>query len=107
MARYLALLRGINVGGRNIIKMSDLRDCFEAAGYGNVATHIQSGNVLFDAGAGAASKLTADIERLLGKRFGYEASVVLRSRAQMRAVVDKAPEGFGSDSNKFGYNVVF
>ena len=47
MAQYVALLRGINVGGNNLIKMADLKACFEAQGFGNVATYIQSGNVLF------------------------------------------------------------
>lgn len=47
MTRYLALLRGINVGGKNIIKMADLKACFESLGFADVVTYIQSGNVLF------------------------------------------------------------
>jgi hypothetical protein len=53
MTQYVALLRGINVGGNNIIKMAEVRSCFEALGFGSVATYIQSGNVLFNASAGA------------------------------------------------------
>ena len=48
MTRYIALLRGINVGGKNIIKMADLKAAFERQGFGNVVTYINSGNILFD-----------------------------------------------------------
>ena len=62
--RYAALLRGINVGGRNKISMADLRSVFSDAGYGNVTTYIQSGNVAFEFD-GARKSLESDIEALL------------------------------------------
>ena len=95
MPRYVALLRGINVGGKHPIKMADLRACFEEQGFDDVATYIQSGNVLFGSTASGSAALTAAIERMLSVRFDFEASIVLRSRAQMRAIVEEAPEGFG------------
>ena len=78
MARYLALLRGINVGGKNLIKMADLKACLEGDGLEDVVTYIQSGNVVFS--GGSSLTLTDRIEDLLATTFGYEASVVLRSR---------------------------
>ena len=96
MALYLALLRGINVGGRNPVKMPDLKACFEAAGFEDVATYIQSGNVLFRTGRRGSAALTREIEETLADTFGYEASIVLRSHAQLRAVVRGAPRGFGA-----------
>ncbi len=60
--QYLALLRGINVGGKNIIKMAELKACFEANGFGDVATYIQSGNVLFSTPGGDLTSLTGQIE---------------------------------------------
>lgn len=104
--RYVALLRGINVGGKNVIRMTDLRDCFVELGYDDVQTYIQSGNVLFSA-SGAAGRLTRAIETGLAKRFKYDASVVLRSRRQLREVVDLAPVGYGKAPEKFRYDVLF
>ena len=106
MARYLALLRGINVGGKNLIKMADLKACLEADGLEDVVTYIQSGNVVFSAGSGL-TELTDRIEDLLSTTFGYEASVVLRSRSQMRATVDRAPAGFGDDPARYRYDAIF
>ena len=107
MARYVALLRGINVGGRNPIRMPDLRASLEADGFDDVRTYIQSGNVLFSARGGNAATLTHRIERLLSARFGYDASLVLRSERQLRAVVEGAPEGFGTDRDRYRSDVIF
>jgi uncharacterized protein (DUF1697 family) len=107
MARYVALLRGINVGGKNPIKMTDLKACFEANGFEDVATYIQSGNVVFTAARSAGKALTARIERVLAGNFAYEASVVVRSDAQMRAIVDRAPGGFGADPSTYRSDVIF
>jgi uncharacterized protein (DUF1697 family) len=92
--RYVALIRGINVGGRNKVAMADLRAALEEAGFDDVRTYIQSGNVLFRSGAPRAS-LEATIEAALERRFGVPLVVVVRSHAQLRSIVAKAPEGFG------------
>jgi uncharacterized protein (DUF1697 family) len=105
--RYVALLRGINVGGKNLVAMSDLQRCFEKQGHADVATYIQSGNVLFTASGADAEALAHSIERALTKTFRYDATVVLRSLAQMRAVVKGAPRGFGSKPALFRYDVCF
>ena len=105
MSRYVALLRGINVGGKNLIKMPALKACFEANGFEDVATYIQSGNVLFSSTGAKAADLTERIEEMLAETFGYEATVVVRSRTQMRAVVERAPKGFGAEPAKYRYDV--
>jgi uncharacterized protein (DUF1697 family) len=89
--RYAALLRGINVGGRNIIKMAALKLCLEQHGLQNVVTFIQSGNVVFDSDQRNAGELTKQIERALSKTFDHDACVVLRSQAQLEAVVAGVP----------------
>ncbi len=94
MTRYVALLRGINVGGNNLIRMPALKAAFEAEGFDEVATYIQSGNVLFRPRA-ARSELAARIEAMLADAFDYVPTVVVRSRKQMQAVVAGAPKGFG------------
>lgn len=107
MATYVALLRGINVGGKNLIKMPQLTASFEASGFEDVRTYIQSGNVLFRAPRSDSAELERRVERMLSTTFGYAASVVLRSHAQMRAVVQGAPSGFGTRPSEYRYDVVF
>jgi uncharacterized protein (DUF1697 family) len=106
MARYVALLRGINVGGNNVIRMADLRACLEADGFDDVRTYIQSGNVVFTA-SGSAATLTARLERTLSEEFGYEATVAVRSARQLRAIVEAAPEGFGVERKRYRSDVIF
>ena len=104
--RYVALLRGINVGGRNKVAMADLRAAFEAHGYGDVSTYIQSGNVLF-AADGPQGSLEADLEAMLERRLGIPLVVVLRSHVQLRNVVSKAPDGFGEQPDRYHSDVIF
>ena len=99
-AQYLALLRGINVGGKNLIRMAELREAFEDMGFADVATYIQSGNVLFRAPRTRRDELAGRIESELSGRFAMELKAVLLTRAQMREVIDGAPSGFGDPSHK-------
>jgi uncharacterized protein (DUF1697 family) len=107
MPGYVALLRGINVGGKNLIKMPALRACFEANAFEDVATYIQSGNVLFASPETRTAELARRIEAMLAEAFGYQATVVVRNRKQMRAVVERAPEGFGAEPMRYRYDVIF
>jgi uncharacterized protein (DUF1697 family) len=102
----VALLRGINVGGRNIVPMADLRQAFEAAGYDAVSTYIQSGNVLFQSDARRRS-LEADVEAMLERHFGVPIVVVVRSHREFRSVVDAAPDGFGENPDTYHSDVIF
>jgi uncharacterized protein (DUF1697 family) len=106
MVRYVALLRGINVGGRNKIAMTDLRAAFEDDGYEAVSTYIQSGNVLFESDT-PRSALEGDIERMLERRFGVPLVVVVRSRRQLGDVVDGAPDGFGEAPDTYHSDAIF
>lgn len=107
MTLYVALLRGINVGGKNLIKMPELKAAFEADGFEDVATYIQSGNVLFATRATRAPALTGRIEAMLADAFDYVPTVVVRSHAQMRAIVDRRPKGFGAQPATYRYDVLF
>jgi uncharacterized protein (DUF1697 family) len=107
VTQYLALLRGINVGGNNLIKMADLKQWFEAQGFESVATYIQSGNVLFESVDQDAARLAQRIEEGLLARFAYNARIVLRSHAQMRAAVAGAPPGFGGQPDLYRYDALF
>jgi uncharacterized protein (DUF1697 family) len=87
---HVALLRGINVGGKNVLPMKDLARMFEDAGGANVRTYIQSGNVIFDAPA-AASKVGATVSAKIEKRFGYRIPVILRTREQLQTAIRDNP----------------
>ena len=105
-ARYVALLRGINVGGKNLIGMPVLKRFFEAEGFEDVVTYIQSGNVVFSSDEKRAG-LVARIESGLSMAFDYSASIVLRSRPELRGVRGGAPAGFGSQPTLYRYDVIF
>ena len=106
--QYLALLRGINVGGGNIIRMTDLKACFEAIKLGNVATFIQSGNVLFETAETDRAALTRKIENALSRTFpSYQARIMLCAHAKLRQIVKAAPEGFGGQPQKYRCDVIF
>ncbi|MBX3187470.1 MAG: DUF1697 domain-containing protein [Labilithrix sp.] len=104
--RHVALLRGINVGGNNIIKMVDLRVAFEAMGFAEVATYIQSGNVVFSSRPAKKAALTTKIEAALGEAFGYASRVVVLTANELARVVAEAPE-FGKRPSEYRYDVLF
>ena len=105
--RFLALLRGINVGGNNIIKMTDLKTCFEEMGFTNVVTYIQSGNVLFDSQGNNQIQLTEQIEKALSGRFDYNSRVFLIFQQDLIKLVNNAPEGFGVHPDVYRYDIIF
>lgn len=107
LIQYLALLRGINVGGKNIIKMVDLKTCFESMSFSNVVTYIQSGNVLFQSDEKDKNKLTGKIEKGLSKQFKYDARLVTISHKDLKDIVNEAPRGFGKDAETYRYDVIF
>jgi uncharacterized protein (DUF1697 family) len=106
-SRYVALLRGINVGGKNIIPMAALREVFAELGYTDVATYIQSGNVTFSARGRSTARLTTTIESALSASFGYEARVLVLSAAELTAAIAEAPTGFGDEPERYRYDVLF
>jgi len=85
-ATYLALLRGVNVGGKNKLPMKDLAAMFVEAGCLEVRTFIQSGNVVFKAAGGIAAKVPGLVAAQIATRFGYKTPVVLRTAAQLAEV---------------------
>ena len=90
MPRYAAFLRGVNLGPVRKIGKAELRAAFEGAGLENVDTFRTSGNVVFDAGRGAAA-LAARIERALLDSTGHEVPVFLRTAAEVRAIAERRP----------------
>src|SRR2546427_12004340 len=91
MTSYVAFLRAINVAGQKLIKMKDLARIFAAAGCKNVQTYIQSGNVIFDSKSTNAAALSKKIERTLQQALGYEGTIILRTLAEVEALVRHNP----------------
>ena len=90
--KYVALLRGINVGGKTLIKMADLRTCAEELGLDAVSTFIASGNLLFESAERSAAKLETKIERAVEKRFELPVKVVVLDRAAYTRIVKAIPK---------------
>ena len=105
--RYVALLRGINVGGKTLIKMADLKTCVEGLrGFGEVSTYIASGNLLFESAEKDAAKLQTKLERAIEKRFELPVKVVVLDRTAYGRIVKAVPEDWIGDKDRRS-NVAF
>lgn len=98
--RYVALLRGINVGGNTMIKMEELRKTFEGLGFKNVASYINSGNLAFDARKSSESNLVEKIEAAIEKLIGKRVQVMVRERQGFERIVANNPFDGKYESHK-------
>ncbi|MDR2471848.1 MAG: DUF1697 domain-containing protein [Treponema sp.] len=98
--RYLALLRGINVGGQGIIKMADLKAAFAGLGFTGVSTYIASGNVMFSAAGKNKGALVKTLEAALSKQFGLDLKIALLRAEELAAVIADKPPGFGESPDR-------
>src|SRR3954449_4259754 len=98
MARLIALLRGINVGGHKKVPMARLREVLEGAGFEDVRTYVQSGNVVLTAPARRAPKVGREIEQAIEDAFGFDVAVVMRTRDEIAALVEDDPLGDVADN---------
>ena len=103
---FVALLRGVNVGGKNMIAMSSLKASFERMRLRDVATYINSGNVLFKAAEADARKLEKRLEAMLARDHRLECKVVVRSFLEMSRLVESLPATWTGDK-EWRYNVIF
>ena len=105
MTTYVALLRGINVGGHNKVAMADLRRVVEALGHGDVATYVNSGNVVFTCDGGDDEALGSQLERAVAAELGVRPRVLVRSAAELSQVAAANP--FGDEHDPKRVHVVF
>ena len=103
---FVALLRGVNVGGNNMISMSSLKESFETMGFKQVTTYINSGNIIFKTREGDARKLERKIEQMLVRDYQLESKVVVRSLSEMEKLVESLPQSWNADS-VWRHNVMF
>jgi uncharacterized protein (DUF1697 family) len=92
MTRYVALLRGINIGPHRRVGMADLRSLMDGLGYGDVRTLLQSGNAVFTAHA-SAQRVTLELEDRIATDLGVKAEVVVRTSGELAGVVERDPLG--------------
>lgn len=108
--KYVALLRGINVGGKNKLPMSELRACLEALGFSDVSTLLNSGNALFETSRSTSADIAHMIEQTLKETLEFDSAhinVLVLSERELRTVLDSAPAGFGKHPKEYHSDVVF
>ncbi len=96
---YVALLRGINVGGKNKVEMKKLKVVFEEAGMTDVRTYINSGNVIFSSTIRGRTRLAGLLEKAIAKGIGFKIDVVVRDLKSMRAVVKAIPKKWANNKD--------
>jgi uncharacterized protein (DUF1697 family) len=89
--KHIALLRGINVGGKGIIKMTDLKQAVEKGGFKNVRTYIQSGNVIFDSDGPNIKQITTRLEEILLISFQFNSGIIIKNHEQFKKVLLEVP----------------
>lgn len=91
MAPFISMLRGINVGGQNRIKMPELKVLYESLGLAGVTTYVQSGNVVFDSDVTDAAQISKMIETRIKRAFGLSVQVLIRDAGQFRQIIAANP----------------
>lgn len=103
---YVALLRGINVGGKNKMEMSRLKATFEAAGMKDVTTYINSGNVVFRDNRRKPATITSTLEKAIEVEFGFSIKVLIRDQPSIKQILKAVPDSWTNDS-KMRCDVLF
>lgn len=104
--KYIALLRGVNVGGKNKVAMSDLRACFESLGFESVTTYINSGNVVFDSPQKSTAELVELCEDAIEKQFGFHVACAVVAATELFEALQNAPKWW-SDGSDAKHNAFF
>ena len=104
---YIALFRGINVGGKNVVHMDKLKDMFEKLGFEAVKTYIQSGNVIFRSPVTSKAELTKRIAKAFTSKFHVSLPILLLTASDLSTIVANAPANFDIEPQKYKYDVWF
>lgn len=104
--KYIALIRGINVGGNNKVPMGELKTCFENVGFENVSTYINSGNIIFESSIKDTAELVGMCEVILESEFGVQTVVAVISADELHAAAKNVPDWWDKD-DKSRHNAIF
>lgn len=107
MKRYIALLRGININGKNKIAMSELKEAFKELGYADVRTHLNSGNVIFSIGDNDEAVLAEVIREKIQEQFCLDIPVYVILQEKLEEILSKAPEWWGTHDKEIYDNLIF
>lgn len=107
MKRYVALLRGINISGKNKIPMAELKKEFEKLGFGEVKTYLNSGNVIFSSDEDGIEKLTKLIETAVKNAFRFDIPALVIPKDKLGDILHNAPNWWGNDNKEIYDNLIF
>ena len=107
MKRYIALLRGINISGKNKVPMDELKQGFEKLNYTEIKTYLNSGNVIFSSDESDTIKLTSQIEEMIKNHFSLNIPVFVISKEELEDILHHAPDWWGDESKEIYDNLIF
>lgn len=107
MKRYVALLRGINVSGKNKISMSGLKQGFEDLDFAEVKTYLNSGNVIFSSSMNDENVLSDKVKSMINDRFGLDIPVFVMLQEELEELLKNAPDWWGDDNKEIYDNIIF
>jgi uncharacterized protein (DUF1697 family) len=107
MKRLIALLRGINISGKNKVPMSELKQGFESLDYKDVKTYLNSGNVIFSSDEADMIRITSRIEEMIKNQFSLDIPVFVISKEDLEDILHHAPEWWGNESKEIYDNLIF
>ncbi len=105
MNTYIALLRGINVGGHKKVPMAELRELLTKSGFKNVKTYIQSGNIILQSSEVSLAKIENTIQKSIQSYFGFEVPVIVKTRKELEVIFDSCP--FSEEKKENSYFILF
>ena len=107
MKRYIALLRGVNISGKNKVPMAELKTGFEALGFMEVKTCLNSGNVIFSGAEADTAALTDQIECMIQRQFGLDIPVFVIPQEELADILRHAPDWWGTENKEIYDNLIF
>ncbi len=107
MKRYIALLRGVNISGKNKISMSELKKEFAELGFTEVVTYLNSGNVMFSSEIADEKDLSNKIRSMINERFGFNVPVLIVLQEELKEVLNHTPGWWGDDNKEIYDNLIF
>ena len=107
MNKYIALLRGINISGKNKVPMKELKDEFEHLGYKDVTTYLNSGNVIFTSSIDDKVTMSENIQKMVEDKFGVNVPIYIIKSSELEEILDNQPNWWGTDNKEIYDNIIF
>lgn len=105
--KYIVLLRGINISGKNKISMSELKKALEESEYTNVSTYLNSGNVILESNTKNEEAIMKDIHEIIKIKFNLEIPIFVMSKSSLESILSNSPEWWGTSNKEIYDNLIF